>query len=325
MDEPEEPLPYASVSETAWNSEGASRWRGTIDPTVENSLSAEGTCPRCRHRADSAQVDQVVPLVTPGAELVTESVQALGLREYTFICNCSGEHSRSAEAPDEGCGAYWNMVALWNNAAQGPTPVSFFGGTTATAEDLRQAVELRELDDGELERVRAAADKWKTGLTALLALIATVSVVKGRDSFKDLDAARQNWIIFSLGIALILATGAGLLAMRAAYGPLKRQSLDKGGLRAVRRREAREALIDLRVARTLTVLCLVALAIAVGLTWKGVEAKSGNIRVTRKSDESAVCGVLVDAKAQRVRVKDTQETQSIPLTDVKTVEFVQKC
>ena len=317
------PLPYAEVSETAWNSEAAARWTGTIDPTTANTLHAEGPCPRCSHDASADPVDEVVPL--PETATIVEEVAAVGLKQYTFVCNCSAEHpDRPNERDTTGCGGYWNMVGLWRADATGATNVSFFGGSPATSQQRREAQELDKLDTSELDRVRAAADKWKTGLAGLLALIATVSVVKGRDSFKDLNLDRQHAIIVVVGIALALATIASLLAMRAAYGPLERQSLGAGGLRALRRQEAANALSDLSLARTLTVFSLIALAAAVGMTWWGEEGKAGKISVTR-GDESIVCGTLVDADGTKVRVKVADQTQAIPLGDVKQVEFVQKC
>jgi hypothetical protein len=53
-------------------------------------------------------------------------------------------------------------------------------------------------------------------------LVATVSVVKGRDSFKTLDVVTQHRIIILVGVALLFVASAVLLAMRAANGPLKR-------------------------------------------------------------------------------------------------------
>jgi hypothetical protein len=122
----------------------------------------------------------------------------------------------------DGCGAFWRLRFQWAEGAASPASVKLAAGCPATGADLQELHDLETLDESELARVRAAADKWKTGLAALLGLVATVSVVKGRDSFKTLDVVTQHRIIILVGVALLFAASAALLAMRAANGPLKR-------------------------------------------------------------------------------------------------------
>jgi hypothetical protein len=125
-------------------------------------------------------------------------------------------------AVGDGCGAFWRLRFQWAEGAASPASVKLAAGCPATGADLQELHDLETLDESELARVRAAADKWKTGLAALLGLVATVSVVKGRDSFKTLDVVTQHRIIILVGVALLFAASAALLAMRAANGPLKR-------------------------------------------------------------------------------------------------------
>lgn len=155
--------------------------------------------------------------------------------------------------------------------------------------------------------------------------IATVSVVKGRDSFDTLDIGTQHLIIVLLGVALLAAAVAALLAMRAAYGPLRRTTLGANEqLRTLRLTAAEDARSDLRWARRLTVLALALLAAAVGTTWWGEQATSAMVKVT-KNDDSVVCGPYAGATDMTLQYKDGSNKLGIPLSQIKSVEFRQKC
>jgi hypothetical protein len=106
----------------------------------------------------------------------------------------------------------------------------------------RNATARRNLAESELKRVRDAGDKWKTGLSLLLGLIATLSVVKGRDSIEGLSLGTKHASIWLLGGALAYATIAALFAMRAANGPLQRQTLDVRTIDELRRDEVESSL-----------------------------------------------------------------------------------
>lgn len=314
-------LPYEVFSDPGWNVTAAETWQGRIER--QRTLIAEGACPRCTHGV-SARVDLDVVLAADAAESIPKTVESLpGLELFTIRCECDRAHSD--EQDKEGCGAAWNLIAVFDPNLD-PAPVRFLPGRAVSLEDRNEAELRRELSTTELKRVRAAADKWKTGLAALLTLIATVSVVKGRDSISALDIDTQHAIIGALGVALALAVVASLLALRAANGPLKRDSLVGKRLADVQGEEVTKSMLALRVARGLTVMAVVLLALAVGAAWWGEEPTPGKILVKRTSDSVTLCGTFKSADANELRVETaTGVTTPVALGDVKSVSFRQKC
>lgn len=317
---PAEPCPYNKVTDDAWSTVAAGTWSGSVDPAdPETTLTLSGPCPRCRHT-----VTEPVVLGVDLSAAIEDFVPTLAEGEATLRCHCGQEHA-GHPANDDGCGAFWRLRFQWSQEAESPAPVKLAAGRPATDEDLRELADLDTLEESELARIRAAADKWKTGLALLLGLLATVSVVKGRDSFTTLDIATQHLIIILLGVALIAAAGAALLAMRAAYGPLKRVTLSGDErLRSLRLSAAEDARRDLRQGRRLTVLALLLLAAAVGTTWWGEEPTPGMVKVT-KSDDSVVCAPYAGTTNMTLQFKDGSNKQGIPLKEIKSVEFRQKC
>lgn len=317
---PAETYPYAEVTDDAWSTVAAATWDGTVDPAnALNTLTLSGPCPRCKHI-----VSEPVVLSADLSPAVEDFVPSLAAGEATLRCDCGRDHE-GRPATGHGCGAFWRLGFQWSKGAESPAPVQLAAGRPATGDDLREMAELDTLDESELARVRAAADKWKTGLAALLGLIATVSVVKGRDSFKTLDIGTQHGIIILLGVALVAAAIAALSAMRAAYGPLVRKTLGANEqLRNLRLTAAEDARRDLRHARRLSVLVLLLLAAAVGITWWGEEPTPAMVKVT-KNDDSVVCAPYAGANDKTVKFKDGSNQQGIPLTEIKSVDFRQKC
>src|SRR3712207_3076364 len=123
---------YARFTDSGWNTIAAATWKGEITPADPNSLNASGPCPRCRHDA-SGTPELEVALATSGPDLAAE-VDELGQEEFTFVCDCRGDHAGRPDGRD-GCGAYWRMVAQWRASAGGSTAVRFFAGRPATVAD----------------------------------------------------------------------------------------------------------------------------------------------------------------------------------------------
>jgi hypothetical protein len=143
-------------------------------------------------------------------------------------------------------------------------------GPPATPTDLRLAEELQRLQSGELEAVRAQAEKWRTGLGGLVALATVVAAVR----IGGTDALGLAGRIVA-GALLLLAVMAGatgsFVAMRAAYGfPTRRLSeatLDE--LVARRAKRLRQACSDLRRAVILAYVSLAMMLGALAVTWFG--------------------------------------------------------
>jgi len=142
-------------------------------------------------------------------------------------------------------------------------------GPPANPNDLTAAKELAELLAGELETVREQADKWRTGLGALIGLATLVGAIRGAGGAAALGTTGK----IVAGVLLLLSvavSGAGsFVAMRAAYGfPTRRiaeATVDE--LHARRARRLRQACRDLRRSVVAAYLALALVLGSLGITW----------------------------------------------------------
>jgi hypothetical protein len=200
--------------------------------------------------------------------------------------------------------------------------VTITPGPLATAATRDQAELLQELSSTELERVRKAAENWQKGLAAIVALITTVSIVKGNDVITDLPS-RWQWTVAGLLVAALVTAALGAyLAMRAAYGLPKPGPASE--VRRWRREQAKEAISDLQGAIILTFTTLVFLALAVGFTWFGKEESSaGFLKVS--TDSTDVCGSLKKADGSTLLITSGDSERDISVSAVRAMTVVSKC
>jgi hypothetical protein len=200
--------------------------------------------------------------------------------------------------------------------------VTISPGPVGTAADRDQAELLQELSSTELERVRKAAENWRTGLAAIIALITTVSVVKGNDVITDLPSHWQ-WTVAGLLVGALVTAGLGAyLAMRAAYGLPKPGPASE--VRRWRREQAKGAVSDLQGAIILSFVTLVLLALAVGFTWFGKEDSSaGFLKVS--TDSTDICGSLKKADGSTLSITSGESERDISLSAVRAISVVSKC
>ncbi|MGH3900099.1 MAG: hypothetical protein ACRDTA_18030 [Pseudonocardiaceae bacterium] len=132
---------------------------------------------------------------------------------------------------------------------------------------LFEAVRARMAD--ELREVRAVAANWRTALAAMLALVVTVSVVRGRDSIVGLNPTAQVVVGGLLLAAVIAASVGAFLSSRSAFGIPKEETVPHrlGDLVAVERSRVRRAVRDLRAAIILTFVTLALIVASVGIVW----------------------------------------------------------
>ncbi len=194
-------------------------------------------------------------------------------------------------------------------------------GRRATASDRAQAELLQELAATQLDRVRKAAEGWRTGLAALIALITTVSVVKGENVITDLPS-RYQWTVGGLVFAALITAAIGAyLSMRAAYGlPRLNPTFD---LRALRKDLTRQAIGDLTGAIILAFVTLGLLAAAVGFTWYGQKDSPGSIRVA--TDTTELCGSVKRADGSTITVQIGGAERDVALRDVRSLSVVRDC
>jgi len=190
----------------------------------------------------------------------------------------------------------------------------------ATAEDVAAAKEIGDFRAAQLGRLQGRAEKWIGGLTAITGLLTAAVVVKGPEDFGKLSEGRQDWIVALLVIGGIFLGLGIILAYRAAHGdPFGRDQLEQfetgdsprvtGAAAAWRLAVASStasARTSLQKAVIATVLGVLVLAGAIGLTWLSPEAKAsdeaGSICVRGDRDEVTAIDALPSVKGGSLTV-----------------------
>jgi hypothetical protein len=134
---------------------------------------------------------------------------------------------------------------------------------------LLEMVRTRTAD--ELREIRAVAANWRTALAAMLALVTTVSVVRGRDSIVGLAPAAQVSVGVLLLVAVVAAATGAFLSSRSAFGfPGEEEASRRlSDLIAAERARVRRAVRDLRASVVLTFVTLALIIASVGVVWYG--------------------------------------------------------
>lgn len=144
-------------------------------------------------------------------------------------------------------------------------------GPPATPEGRRRAEELQRLRQGELDAVRAQADRWRSGLAGLVGIVTVVAAVWGPAGVSGLG--RTGRILVGVLLLLsVLSSGLGtFLSMRAAYGFPRRRQAEATWTEMLAREQTRlrRSCADLRRTVLLAYLALAFVVAAVGITWYG--------------------------------------------------------
>lgn len=182
-------------------------------------------------------------------------------------------------------------------------------------------------DDLEFEQLAGArkqAEGWRAGLTGLTALLAAVTIVKGPDSVSALADWARYTVVGLIALAFGLLVAGTLAAVRAAAGnPGAAIYLDGEELQKWTFAEAASVQRDIVRASRRMVIGLVALGLALGLTWlaPAKEAKPGLVTVER--DGLRACGPLVAIDGRTIVLGNP--TRAIALDLTTRVSPVAKC
>lgn len=197
-------------------------------------------------------------------------------------------------------------------------------GGTATPDDLASALAIQDDLQHGLERVRKAADSWRTGLLAVLALIGTVTVVKGRESFASLAPVAQVLVGAALLLALLAGAVGSYRAMRAAFGePGIRKTQ---GVLLWDQKDAADAVHQLRAAKWDFFLALPYLALAIALTWYGPEAAADPLALVRADRAGThVCGLLVRGDQTGITINEDGSEKLIPFSELRSLTLAKQC
>lgn len=201
-----------------------------------------------------------------------------------------------------------------------------------TSGDLDDRERFSKLVASSLAEVRASAEKWRTGLAALVSLIVGGLLIKGPG---DAHKLTTQWRLI---VSILLIGGLGFAifglwrALEAAAGTPKAQHYDDlvetyGSVLVYEVAAARRAAEKLGDARRTLQWSLILLSAGVlAWWWSGEEPTDPAVTVTVVDGES-YCGKLLSADARTFRVRVTGESRprSIAFDDVTNVAVGEEC
>lgn len=292
------------------------KWTGR---KVGSDLRVEGPCPACRH---------VTRGNVPTTTTAFESVAADTGTDLTIAleCACGEDHPGHADAP-VGCGRSWTATARSHAD----------GSVTLSPQDdpylAEAAVAFRTEQTGQVDRLRAAGEKWIAGISAILGIVGLVGLGTGISRAQQLTMAGKYAVASAALIAVLAGVAAVYRAYQAAYGwPVTRAvGTDEeliewfAASHDIPGRLARR----LRQAAALAGLSAIALTVAVGMAalLPPAAPEVTYVRITR-TDQSTVCGNLLTSNRDRtllIRRADNGETDFVPVTEVTNVTLVKNC
>lgn len=195
-----------------------------------------------------------------------------------------------------------------------------------TAASLADRAAFAALVDASLECTRSSAEKWRTGLAALVTLVTTALLVKGPEAANDLPAGWRIAVTALLGVGLILAVTGLWLGLSAASGVPSSVTYDDikkshRSVKAFQIAEATTAAHQLAKAR-LAVIAALILLMAGMFTWWWAPKADAPASLTVTTDTGTVCGELITADGGELRLKvaDQSAPQVIPFDEVANMK-----
>ena len=187
------------------------------------------------------------------------------------------------------------------------------------------------LVDASLESTRGSAEKWRTGLAALVTLVTTALLVKGPEAANDLPVGWRIAVTALLGVGLVLAVVGLWLALSAASGIPSTVTYDTimtsyRSVKAFQIAEASAAARQLARARVLLIAALV-LLMAGMFTWWWAPKQSEPAALTVTTPTGTVCGELISADGGRLRLTVTGRAAPhvIRFSDVEDLQVSNGC
>jgi hypothetical protein len=309
------PISVAAAQLTGWSGSRA----GT-------TLRLTGPCPAC----DDPQW-LTVSLSSTTLEGAGDAEPARR-RTFPVICNCETDHPGWPGTPPKGCGAMWDATAVI-----GPGDVISLEPASSTAPGAAAlsaaAQAFRNAQDGQLDRLRAAAEKWVAALGALFGLLGIAGLALGADQVRKLAQPGKSILGVAVAVAIIAAGAAIIQAYRSAYGwPRTRSVATDAELLAWH--EAQQSMpattaTRLRSAVALAGGALLLLAVAGGLNWFLPEAAAEQPLVKVVTvDQAQICGTLLNSSVDgelRIRRSDDGAVEKLPAAGVARLTAVTKC
>ena len=185
-----------------------------------------------------------------------------------------------------------------------------------------------------LPAVRSMVAAWRTGLTALVTLVTTGIILKGRTDTTTLTLPWRIAVTLAIGVGLALAIVGLWHTLAAEVGARTRlHTLDDirrnyASVQAYQVGQAAAAGRRLQTARTLVAAALGLLLAGVLLTWWAPAAPAmpaAYLRVSRSG--GSICGTLesADGGILRLAVAGAHEPVVIPLTTITNLTVTPAC
>jgi hypothetical protein len=249
-----------------------------------------GNCPRCLHETralfpvEAVVMDQGIgPRISyarlTGDVIRTQQIGSLAylirrsavaaheLKVSVMTCQCVANHQNSQGA--FGCGASWLIGATFHPDGKAGAQLSRV--STNTSALWPAATAYATAVSGSLKAVQASAKTWQAALTAILGIVAAVSLVGGRSTLQTLSGPMQAWIIATAGVAVAANAWGIYKSTLASIGfPAVRRSqdaLDLSNSDLPPLHQAIAATDNLRAALGWSALSFLAAVVAVGFVW----------------------------------------------------------
>jgi heme A synthase len=198
------------------------------------------------------------------------------------------------------------------------------GDGLAHLRDVQFEDDLDQYSAEQLSSARKAAESWRTGLAALAALVATASVVKGRDTISSLPPGAAVALGVLAGGSLLASLVGATVALRAAYGwPQVVAFTDPVQLRERRFQEAARIRRHLLVTIIATYVAVLLLAGAVAVSWYAPSDAPSPVRATTTS--ATYCGSLAGTDRTSFRLRGQGVDRSVAYADLVDLAVVPRC
>jgi hypothetical protein len=175
----------------------------------------------------------------------------------------------------------------------------------------------------ELATVRAAAEKWQTGMAGTAGAIAAYVALRGSDDISELS---EPWAaIVGVGIAASFAMvlAAGLFSMRAAFGLPKLRSTIQSDTFHRDHRSAIHAAGLLRIAMVLASVALIVAFLAIVTAWFAPTKAKGKVLFVGNNEK--ICGSVLRVVAGTATVKTADGERFVVLNNVQALSTTDKC
>lgn len=188
--------------------------------------------------------------------------------------------------------------------------------------DPADAADRAKLAEDELADTRKAAEGWRNGLAGLIALVTTVSVVKGPETIEGLPGWAKGAVGILLLLALVCAVIGARLAIGAAYG---QGDLDVIGESVSRWKHelATDARQNIEDARGWTYATIGFLVLAIGIVW--YVPNEPEAVVTVETEKGTTCGVPEVVGQYLVLTEGDGNRVTIRLADVTSLSASRSC